>query len=229
MNINVIKDNISSFVLVLLLLGGTLGSAFVYVFLEYKELQKEKINFQEAKQKIELELVKAKHNLELQRKNFEIQKTKYNSNTELTKSNLIDNANLKAMKCEETLQRYKYQSNTLLTTKDIDIQNLQNKVDEQKNQMNNLYASLEKSKEKNLLLEEYIKKLNAAEKISQLISEYSKKYAAISKDDYEKYSDYMEASRQFEAIDGLIKVHHLEKEYATFVRLMNQKLYVYKK
>lgn len=95
--------------------------------------------------------------------------------------------------------------------------------------MNNLYSSLEKSKAKNLLLEESIKKMNAAEKISQLISEYAKKYAAISKDSYKKYSDYMEASRQFEAIDGLIKVHHLENEYADFIRLVSKKMYVYKR
>ena len=44
MNINTIKDNISSFVFVILLLGGALGSSFIYVFLEYKNLQKEKIN-----------------------------------------------------------------------------------------------------------------------------------------------------------------------------------------
>jgi hypothetical protein len=71
--------------------------------------------------------------------------------------------------------------------------------------------------------------MNAAEKISQLISEYAKKYPAISKDNYEKYSDYMEAFRQFEAIDGLIKVHHLENEYADFVRLMSKELYVYER
>lgn len=128
MNIKNIKDNISSFVFVLFLIGGTLGSAFVYVFSEYKELQKEKIDFQEAKQKTTLELVKAKHDLELQRKDFEIQKTKYSSNVEFTKSSIIDTANLKAMKCEEAFQMYKYQSDASLTTKDIEVQNLQKKL-----------------------------------------------------------------------------------------------------
>lgn len=227
MNKNVITDNIASFIFVLLLFSSALGSAFIYVFLEYKKLQQEKIDFHENKLKSELEFIKVKHDLELEIKNFEIQKTKYNSNNELTKSSLIDNINLKVIKCEEILQNYKYQSDTLFATKNIEIQNLEKELYEQKKQFNDINTRFEKIKEKNILLEESIKKMNIAEKITQLISEYAKNYSSISKNNYEKYSDYIEASRQFEAIQGLINVYHLEKEYEDFIRLVSKRMYIH--
>lgn len=42
----------------------------------------------------------------------------------------------------------------------------------------------------------------------------------------EKYSDYMQASREFEAILGLIQTYKLDNEYNNFIKNTSSKLYV---
>lgn len=68
--------------------------------------------------------------------------------------------------------------------------------------------------------------MNKAEKITGFNFRIFKKYSAIDKNTYDKYSDYIQVVREYEGIIGLINSYKLNYEYENFIRNMNKKLYV---
>ncbi|WP_148626081.1 hypothetical protein [Aliarcobacter cryaerophilus] len=203
MNTNIIKENLSSFIFVAIIMCG----GFYYIIEENKVLQKEKLIINNEKNEIEL-MKKDLDNKILQGK------LDFKDNLKII-SDLQKENNSEIQKYEVSINK-----------KDLEIQNLRKIINNKDNEIVNLNIS---NSELKIDKEELIKQIgmmNKAEKITGLISEFSKKYSAIDKNTYDKYSDYIQVVREYEGIIGLINSYKLNYEYENFIRNMNKKLYV---
>lgn len=210
MNTEVIRQNLASFIFVLLILAG----AFLWNFIEYKNLQNDKINYLQQKEQEKASFYQEKQEFELQKKDFEIKQLEYKSQITTQEYKNNNAFNLKYTLCEDQLKESKIQTENIsekLSAKSLEIEKYKQ-----------IIFHLEENKS---TLENKLQKMNGAEKISNLISEYTEKYGGITIGSYNHYSDYSKAVNKFEAILGLINTYHLNNEFSNFIRTTTKDLY----
>lgn len=228
MNINIIKENLSSFIFVILIMIASWGTGFVYIIKEYKALQSEKVAHQEQVQKEKLQINNEKNEIELMKKELENKILQAKLDIKDNQKVIIDLQKEGNAEFIKEFQNYKVTMNSMINKKDLKIESLVQAVNTKDNEIVSLNALVLELKSNKEELTKQIEMINKAEKITNLISQFSKKYSAIDKDTYDKYSDYVQALREYEGIVGLIKTYKLNDEYSDFIRNMNRKLYVYK-
>ncbi len=222
MDKNIIKENLTSVLFVLI----SLSAGFLYLISEYKELENKKSLFNQKLHEEKIKLNNQKNEVKLMRKDLEkeILQAKLTYKNELTKIENFTNQNNSSI--EKKLHNYKINTNTLINKKNLEIETLQNKINNQKSQIDNLSTQLTHIEKEKQELINFIDNINNAEKISDLISKHALEFSKIDKNTYKYYSDYMRAIDEFEAIHSLIKTYKLTNEFSPFIRKMRKKYYV---